>query len=144
MPARSEKWHHLNRTIRALEKTHGLDRSAHQALISDVCNKTSLADCSLGEMQKIINQLNQGTPKAKARGSKQDFRKSNKGYVRKVWGLTMELDKIGYWNQPYKQALQAMVKKMTGVDHPDWLDWNQAEAVIEALKAIIARERVQK
>ncbi len=141
MSARSNQWQYLNRTIRALERTRGLDRAAHEALIKGVCNKTSLADCTLGEMQQIINRLNGAVPrKSKSCNSRTPYKKSNKGYVRKMWGLAMELNKIGYWKKPYKQALPAMVKKMTGVDHPDWLDFNNAEAVIEALKSILARE----
>ena len=64
---------------------------------------------------------------------------SNKGYVRKLFALAKSLDDLGYWNAPYKDALRSFVKKRSDVDDPEWLTYDQATPLIEALKEIEGR-----
>lgn len=55
---------------------------------------------------------------------------------RKIWHLCDELG----WNNDFRR-IQGFVKKMTGTDRLEWLTPPQCEKVIEALKAILAREK---
>lgn len=66
-------------------------------------------------------------------------RKSGKAYVRLVFALWSQLKRDGLWQNPDVSSLRAFVKKMTGCDDPDWLSFDQATVVIEALKKMKER-----
>jgi len=129
---KSPTWQNLNRQIRAAEKERGMDQDAHQAMVQNITGKTSLGDCSDTEMRKIVAHLN---------GTRAGFKKSAKGYVRKIWALWGNLKKagaltatntdaalLGFVNKHLKARQFAHVRQL------DWLTYDEAAPVIEALK----------
>lgn len=67
------------------------------------------------------------------------FKPSAKPHVRLVWRLWRELAPAAVRNQA--QGLRGFCKRVAGVEDPEWLSPPQANAVIEALKARLARSR---
>ncbi len=67
------------------------------------------------------------------------IKKSQKGYVRKVYALWGDLKRSGIWREDGVKSLRAFVKKMTDCDDPEWMTYAQASRVIEALKKMKAR-----
>lgn len=61
-------------------------------------------------------------------------KKSDKPYVRLIFALWGQLKRDGIWENHDVASLRAFVKKMTGVADPEWLSFDQATVVIEALK----------
>ncbi|HBS22687.1 MULTISPECIES: regulatory protein GemA [Thalassospira] len=129
---KSPTWQSLNRQIRAAEKQRGIDRDAHEALVLQITGKASLGDCTDAEMRKIVTHLN---------GTRAGFKPSTKGYVRKIWALWSNIKKAGALAAPDTDAaLVAFVNKhLTGrqfanVRQLDWLTYDEAQPIIEALK----------
>lgn len=129
---KSPTWQSLNRQIRAAEKVQGMDHEAHQAMVQNITGKTSLGQCTDAEMHQIIAHLN--FPRA-------GFKKSAKGYVRKIWALWGNLKKAGALSATDTDAaLLAFVNKhlkarqFAHVRQLDWLTYDEAAPVIEALK----------
>ncbi|WP_417825175.1 phage protein GemA/Gp16 family protein [Thalassospira lucentensis] len=129
---KSPTWQSLNRQIRAAEKERGIDRDAHEALVLQVTGKTSLGDCTDSEMRKIVAHLN---------GTRVGFKPSAKGYVRKIWALWGSLKKAGALSATDTDAaLLVFVNKhldgrqFANIRQLDWLTYDEAAPVIEALK----------
>ncbi|OSQ41658.1 regulatory protein GemA [Thalassospira sp. MCCC 1A01428] len=130
--SKSSTWQTLNRQIRAAEKERGIDRDAHQAMVQNITGKDSLGQCTDGEMRKIVAHLN---------GTRAGFKPSAKGYVRKIWALWGSLKKAGALTATDTDAaLLAFVNKhlkarqFAHVRQLDWLTYDEAAPVIEALK----------
>ena len=130
--SKSSTWQALNRQIRAAEKERGIDRDAHEALVLQVTGKTSLGDCTDSEMRKIVAHLN---------GTRVGFKPSAKGYVRKIWALWGSLKKAGALSATDTDAaLLVFVNKhldgrqFANIRQLDWLTYDEAAPVIEALK----------
>ncbi|PKR55496.1 regulatory protein GemA [Thalassospira marina] len=129
---KSYQWQVFNRRIRAEEKAQGMDHDAHQVMVQNITGKTSLGDCSDTDMRKIVAHLN---------GTRAGFKKSAKGYVRKIWALWGNLKKAGALTaSDTDAALLAFVNKhlkarqFAHVRQLDWLTYDEAAPVIEALK----------
>jgi hypothetical protein len=129
---KSPTWQSLNRQIRAAEKAQGMDHEAHQAMVARITGKASLSQCTDTEMRQIIAHLN---------GPRAGFKKSAKGYVRKIWALWGNLKKAGALSATDTDAaLLAFVNKhlkarqFAHVRQLDWLTYDEAAPVIEALK----------
>lgn len=130
--SKSSTWQSLNRQIRAAEKERGIDRDAHEAMVQQITGKTSLGQCTDGEMRKIVAHLN---------GARAGFRPSAKGYVRKIWALWGSIRKAGALSATDTDAaLLAFVNKhlkgrqFASIRQLDWLTYEEAAPVIEALK----------
>ena len=129
---KSPTWQNLNRQIRAAEKALGMDHDAHQAMVFQITDKTSLGDCTDTEMRKIVAHLN---------GRRAGFKPSTKGYVRKIWALWGNLKKANALTaSDTDAALLAFVnnhlktRQFAHVRQLDWLTYDEAAPVIEALK----------
>lgn len=130
--AKSSIWQSLNRQIRAAENARGMDRDAHEAMVQQITGKTSLGQCTDAEMRKIVAHLN---------GTRAGFSPSAKGYVRKIWALWGSLRKAGALSAADTDAaLLAFVNKhlkgrqFANIRQLDWLTYEEAAPVIEALK----------
>jgi len=135
MTKRSPEWLRSNKAIRAAVAAGKLTDEDRKAIVARVAGKSSMADCGDAAMRRILAEINRGT-------GRPSFKKSGKPHVRKVWALWGDLVRKGVVSAPDKRAaLRAFCRRQTGVEHPDWLDVRQANAVIEALKAMHNRRR---
>lgn len=63
---------------------------------------------------------------------------SKKPHVRKVWAVWGSMKHLV--RSPGADGLRGYIKRMTGVDDPEWLTGEQANVVVEGLKAWRRRE----
>jgi len=87
-----------------------------------------------------ITQLAQAVEKMKASGFKVKKAKSSKTIVNddkqmlKIMALWQEMHGQGIVRNPSQDSLQAYIKRVTGLDSPEWLSSEQASKLIESLK----------
>jgi len=75
----------------------------------------------------------------KARPGRKQTPRSNNPQVRKVFALWGEMARTGIVRNGERAALRTYVKRMCGVDDPEFMDGDQAINVIEGLKAMKRR-----
>lgn len=112
----------------------GLDDDTYRDLLERVTGQRSarfLSEPQLGEVVDAMRERGFAPARKAAR--------SDKPHVRKVWALWAQLEETGRLRSPGRAACRAFVKRMTGVEEPDWLTPEQANVVIEALKAWLRR-----
>lgn len=116
------------------KKELGWDEDTYRDVLERVAGKRSAGALSVNERQAVIREMKRlgFRPSRKGHGKRRP--QSGKAYVRKVFALWGELKRAGIWKEEGQQSLRHFVKKMTGCDDPEWLDYGQASIVIEALK----------
>ncbi|MDQ1229300.1 regulatory protein GemA [Sphingomonas sp. SORGH_AS_0879] len=126
------------RAIFAAARDAGLDEDDRRAVQLRVTGKPSLTGMTLTDMDKVLTAI-------RGNGAARSARPvgSTRAHVGKIWALWWSL----YWLRavecPEEKALNAWVKRQTGVDAVRFLDHKAAIAVIEAMKAWAAREGVE-
>jgi Bacteriophage Mu, GemA protein len=138
---RSQTWIRANRAIRAACKDRHIDEDQRKLIMEDVTGKNSSSDCNAQELEAVLAEIN-GQPQ-----TKRDFKPSSKPYVRLIWALWNDLDKRG--GVKYDDTRQGLVlfankfrsedKQMTDPRELDWLTYNEATPIIEAIKKMIER-----
>ena len=140
---RSAAWSRGNRAIRAEVKAGGLTDDERRALMHRVVGKGSLADCTEREMAAILAAL-----KGSAAEARRGWRRSSKAYIRKIYALWAAAGRSGAVAQADRNALLAFVQRMARSERREgiadlrqleWLTYSEAEAIIEALKAMVTR-----
>jgi phage gp16-like protein len=121
--------------IHIARKELALDIDAYRAVLQRAAGKASAADCSDGELDRVLDEMKRlgWQPKAGA------VKKSDKPYIRKIFAIWGDLGRRGAIENASRQALAAFVKRQTGIDNPEWLSIEDAARVTEALKAMQRR-----
>lgn len=116
--------------IHVARKQLALDEDTYRDVLERVTGKRSSGELTAGELGRVVDALKDlgFTPKRTAPRSK-------KGHVRKVWVMWGQLEDRGLLRNPGRASLRAFVKRMTGIEDPEWLTPEQANVVIESLKA---------
>lgn len=133
--------HPLNarrRAIFAAARDAGLDEDDRRAVQLRVTGKPSLTGMTLRDMDAVLVAI-RGTGTAK----RDRPVGSTRAHVGKIWALWWSLYWLRAVDRPEETALNAWVKRQTGVDAVRFLDHKSAVNVIEALKAWAAREGVE-
>ncbi|MCT4654381.1 MAG: regulatory protein GemA [Cohaesibacter sp.] len=125
--------------IHIAKKDLGLDETAYRAILVRITGKDSSGNMSERQRRAVLAEFQRLGWKPKTGGKPRPG--SNKPFVRLMYALAKNIGQSGYWELPYKDALRAFVKKETGIDNPEWLTFQQASPVIEALKKIEQRGR---
>lgn len=128
MAAKSATWrNNLIRKAKTLQKrVLCMDDDVYRDMLVDRYGKDSTAKLSLSELKDLVSRL--------------DGKAGNKppsmpdAQARKIWMLWLGLHKIGEVRDKSEPALNAFVKRQTGVESYRWLNRYQASDVIEALK----------
>ena len=123
--------------IHIAKKDLGLDEATYRSLLLRMTGKDSAGLISEHQRETVLIELRRLGWKPKSGGKRRPT--SSKPYVRLMYAIARNIDKAGYWKLPYKDALRAFVKAETGIDNPEWLTFEQASPVIEALKTIERR-----
>jgi phage gp16-like protein len=131
------------RMIQVAKRQLGLDEDTYRAAIAlAVPGKTSSSDCTVGQLDRIIDHLKKkgfkpkkpaGAPPRPERRTLDTSVEASK--ARAVWLLLVE---IGVVRDASEAALNAYVKRQAGVDDLSWV--KNMEPVIEGLKAWAARK----
>lgn len=112
-----------------------LDDDTYRDVLERVTGARSSKGLDDDQHEKILGEFERlgWSDKSKSQGG--NWRPaSKKPQVRKIFKLWTELKKKGIWKKPGRASLLAFVKSQTGVADPEWLDYNQASDIIEALK----------
>lgn len=125
----------LIRQVHVARRQLGLDEADYRATLRAATGKDSSALMTEKELAEAVDAFERLGFRRTFKGAP-DGRKSPRAGVRLIFGLWTELGRKGLIEHADRKALFAFVKRMTDVDHPDWLDNAQANKVIEALKAI--------
>lgn len=122
--------------IHIARKELGLTEDEYRALLVRVTGKNSSSVMSDTERGRVLEEFKRlGWKKRTDRWRPP----SRDPQVRKVFALWGALARAGIVRNGSRAALRAFVKRMTGVEDPEWMDGDQAGTVIEALKAIERR-----
>lgn len=113
-----------------------LDDDQYRDIVRRVTGKDSAAQCRYSQLVDLINEfksLGWKTEKKKA------FRRAPSDGIKKIYALWGELQAAGAIQSTDKTALDAFVKKYTGIDSVQWLLPAQQQKIIEILKQWIKR-----
>ena len=121
--------------IHIAKKELGLDDDTYRDVLERVTGNRSSSKLTEPARLKVIAEFKRMGWKGFTKGRK----RSDKPYVRKVFALWGELKRAGIWREDSQKSLRNFVKKLTGCDDPEWLDYGQASQVIEALKKMKER-----
>ena len=128
----------LTRLIHVGAREIGLDEDGRRDFYQRVTGKSHQNQMSEADKQKVLDALKASGFKVKGRPS------SNKAYVRLIYALWRSIGEAGGLSDPSIHALRSFVKRETGVGDPEWLTYQQANPVIEALKAMEKRAKAGK
>lgn len=123
--------------IHVARKELGLDDETYRAALVQVTGKSSSADMSEAERQKVLERFRQQGFKGYSKGA----RKPLEGrFAKKLQALWIAGYNLGLVKDRDDRALLAFVKRQTGIDHVRFLRHaDDAAKAIEALKAWLAR-----
>ena len=113
-----------------------LDDEQYRDILRRVTGKESAAKCRYSELVDLVNEfkgLGWKTPRKKA------FRRAPSDPVKKIYALWGELQATGAVQSTDKTALDAFVRKHTGIDSVQWLLPAQQQKIIEILKQWLKR-----
>ena len=130
----------LIKKIHVAKRQLGLGEEEYRSVLTVTTGKDSAAAMSDPELALALAAFEALGFKSTFKGAP-DGRKSARPGVRLIFGLWTELGRRGAVEHADRKALFAFVKRMTGVDHPDWLDNRQVNTIVEALKAMRHRAR---
>lgn len=114
----------------------GLDDEQYRDIVRRVTGKESASQCRYSQLVDLINEfkvLGWKTVQKKA------FRKAPSDPVKKIYALWGKLQKLGAVQSTDKTALDAFVKKYTGIDSVQWIAPEQQSRIIEILKQWLKR-----
>jgi len=115
-----------------------LDDDTYRKLLLTVTKKNSTKDMTIWELEKVLDNLKSKGFKVKS--SKKAGRiTATEPIHQKIRSLWIELANAGAVKNRSEKAINAYVKRITGIEVMDWLNTKQAIIVIESLKGWLAR-----
>lgn len=121
------------RAIMAACNRLGLDEDARRDRIDQHCGVRSLSKLSDGQLGKLLDALNGSWKPGRA----------DRPHLGKIKALWWSLYWLGEIDEPGDGALNAFVKRQTGVSSLRFVDHRAAPSIIEALKAWATRLGVE-
>ncbi|QGA56509.1 regulatory protein GemA [Brucella sp. 2280] len=115
----------------------GMDEDTIRALYVRVTGINSLRAMSERQRLAVVDELKRLGFKMKKSGKSLPL--STKPYVRLVHALWRSCHRKGVINDGSRTALRTFVRGHSTVDDPDFLTFEEANPIIEALKAMEAR-----
>ncbi len=121
--------------VHVAKKQLAMEDDSYRALLVRMTGKRSSAECSDAQLDAILGEFK----RLGFTGEKPKTPRSDKAYVRMIYGIWKDLKP--FLNDHSVRALQSFVKRQTDVDAPEFLSPEEANDVIEGLKAWLVRER---
>ncbi|EHF4787286.1 regulatory protein GemA [Salmonella enterica] len=113
----------------------GIDTDTYRQMLLSITGVTSTSTMNPGQLKKVLNVMKDKgfrvKPAAKARSSRPLV---DTPQVKKLRALWLEMHQQGKVRDSSEVALQAWVKRETGVDKLQWLEPGMASLCIEKLK----------
>lgn len=129
--------------INIAKKQLGFQEDDYRAMLKRVTGKDSLRAMDAAELRAVMAEMKiKGFRIHRGNGKWREGKKySSKPYVRLVHALWKSVHEKGIVADGSKTALRAFVSNRTSVSDPEFLTYDEAAPVIEALKAMEARGR---
>lgn len=120
--------------VHIARKALAIEEDSYRALLRRVAGGDSAGDFTDAQLVKVLDEFRRlgWTPMKK---------RSDKPHVRLIYGLWTELKPFLHDGSP--AALSAFVRRQTGLAQPEWLNPQQANKVVEGLKAWLARVKAK-
>lgn len=120
--------------IHVAKKEMALLDDDYRAMLIEVTSRASSADCTVPELRAMVEAM-----KAKGFRPKKAFAAADHPFAAKARALWISLYHLGAIANPSDQALEAFARRQLGCVKMQWANQGQAYKLIEALKAIAAR-----
>jgi phage gp16-like protein len=121
--------------IHVAKKQLRLDDDTYRALLFNLTGHSSAADLDSAQRRLVIEHLRRrGFAPAPGKGAKVEKLAAG-AMMKKIRACWLDLKSAGVLRDTSEKALRAFVKRLVKVDSPGWLTPEQANVVIEALKA---------
>ena len=131
--------------VHIAKKELGLDDATYRAVLQRITGKTSSAGLKDHQLDAVLTEFKRLGWSAKTASGHR--KKSDKPHVRKVFAVWSDMCRASIPDNPTRAGLIAFVQRMTrteqrpgGLSDPEWLSPEQANVVVEALKAWRTRE----
>jgi phage gp16-like protein len=125
--------------IHVAVKQLGLDDATYRDFLFATTGRRSAAELSDGQRQQVIELLRSRGFKRTVSAEKRQKRIADNSQLGMIHALWRRLKYAGALADPSERHLSAFVKKMTGIERPEWLSPEEAIRVIEGLKSWLAR-----
>lgn len=117
-----------------------LEDEVYRKLLQSATGKTSTTEMRVDQLEDVLARLKKlgfkvRVPKAKG----EQRRLAHSSQDRKIRALWLALHEAGGVRDPSEAALNAWVKRETGVEALQWVDGEQASKLIEKLKMWLNR-----
>lgn len=129
------------------KKDLALADDSYRAILTRVTGRDSSTACTEPQLHAVLAEFKRLGWKGPAAGGGKR-RASGKSWVRKVWAVWGDLKPL--LDDPNDDTLRAFVKRQTrsaknpdGIGDPEWLQPNDATAVIKGLEGWLAREQAK-
>lgn len=134
--------------IHVAKKALGLDDETYRCMLESTTGKTSCKGMTAAQLDDVIAAL-------KSKGFKPHLKQTQKpsgtgkrfapaasyGYQRKIYAMWWQMADYGLVKKD-RRAVRKWVERQTGISAPEFLDTDQANSCIEALKSWGARAEV--
>lgn len=134
----------LIRLIHVAKRDLDMDDDTYRSILRQIGNKSSAADLSVPNLEKVLEHLKRSGFKVRSKGRQAAVKrpaapKSSRPLAqdaesKKIRALWLFMHQIGVVKNPSEDALAAYVKRIVGVDALQWISGEQAETLIETLK----------
>lgn len=120
----------------------GMDEETMRALYVRVAGVSSLRVMTERQRLAVVEELKRKG--FRVRKSGKTLPASTKPYIRLIHALWKSCHRGGVIQDGSRKALRSFVKERTGTDDPDFLTYDQASPLIEALKGMERRSQSAK
>lgn len=129
---------HLIRLIHVAKRDLALDEDSYRAILQRIGKKTSAADLTIPELEKVLEHLKRSGFKVRSKSKPAQAKPSRPlaqdAESKKIRALWLFLHELGTVKNPSEEALAAYVKRIAGVDALQWINGEQSERLIETMK----------
>ncbi len=125
--------------IYVAKKTLGLDEATYRDFLFATTGHRSAAELDDAQRQKVIELMRSRGFKRTPAAEKRQKRIADNSQLGMIHALWRRLKYAGALGDPSERHLFAFVKKMTGIERPEWLAPEEANKVIEGLKSWLDR-----
>lgn len=123
--------------VHIAKKQLALEDDSYRALLHRITGQESSATCTDAQLDAVLGEFS----RLGFTGEKPKTPRSDKAYVRMIYGIWRDLKP--HVTDHSVRALQHFVQRQTGVDAPEFLNPEDANDVIEGMKAWLAREQAK-
>ena len=127
--------------VHIARKDLALDEDSYRAVLERITGKRSAAQLRQAELHDVIEEFKRLGWKAKKTGPKRAGKRAlaDGGQAAKIRALWLDLYHLGELRDPSEEALAGFVARVTGVEALQWVDGDQADRVIKALRGWLTR-----